>query len=547
MSEIEKRSIGGHLEYLARIGPMKDCFISNVERVTFGEFNRLVDALAKGLLKLGINKGEKVSLWMPNRLHWLLAQFAIARIGAILVPLSTRFKVLETEYILRQSDSSTLIMVDNFLNIDFINILNEIAPEAKASSPGNTKSNQLPCFRNIIVDSGRAYPGTFRFEELLQWGSGSDNDEELERAKSSVDPDDIAVIAYTSGTTGSPKGAMLTHDGISRHPFLMGQKMGLDEKDRILYTFPLYHLGGFAASVMSTMLAGACQLTTEYFDPEEAMRIIEKEKCTGLFAVHTMVQMMMEHPNFSKYDLRSLKKGLIGGAACPAKLLEEMIAKIGFKPLNSYGMTETSSMTTVTPPESTLHQIATTIGQTGDDYEIKVVDRITGEELPVGQTGELCVRGYTVMKGYYKKPEETAKVFDKDGWFHTGDIIKLDENGYLTFMGRSKDIIISGGENVDPVEVENFLSRHPKVLKAEVIGVPDKRLNEVVMAFIALKEGEKAQEDEIEAFCKGKIANFKIPKYVRFIDYQGFPTTSFGKVQKFKLREMALKELNLKE
>jgi len=534
-----KKTLGKVLEEIAGKYPNQGALIFKDQKISYRVLLEKVRELAKGFLALGIGKNDKVSIWSGNCPEWICTQLATALIGAVLVPVNTRFRTSELEYILGQSDSSTLILMDSFLNIDFAAMLREVCPEMDKAMPGRLQSARLPMLKNIIFLGDKQVPGAFSFSEIVKQG-GSTPDENLRSSMARVQPDDVIMFQYTSGTTAFPKGVMLTHDGVIRDGFCLGERQTLTAEDLLFCPLPFFHVGGAVISALSVLTHGACLAFLETYDPLESLKMVHQERCTAMNGIETHFLMMYQHPDFSRYDVSSLKKGWAIG---PAEVVRSVYQKMGLtKVLNVYGTSETSPNVTTTFVDDPLELRMAFHGLPHAETEVRIVDPSTGETLPDGREGEICVRGWNVMKGYYKKPEETAKTIDSRGWLHTGDLGLIDpKTRYLKFTGRSKDMLRVGGENVSAMEVESFLLTHPKVKQAQVIGVPDPRLTEVGMAFLELKEGMSATEEEILAFCKKKIAGFKIPRYVTFV--KEFPLTGSGKIQKFKLKEQALERL----
>jgi len=541
MMEVGVTTLAGLIDRAADEYAKSEAIVFERERLTYHELYNQSSRLAKGLLKLGIKKGDKMALWINNCPEWEYCEYAIFKVGGVMVPLNTRFKLEELAYILGQSDATTLIMTDKFLGIDFIEMIYELIPQLKNTLKGKLDVSQFPFLKNIICKSEKTYPGIFGLDEVLVSGDTVD-DKMLKERQQMIKGEDVVCIPYTSGTTGFPKGVMTTNFQYLKEVHDIAMRMGIREGDRFCTVTPFsFNFGNFFGPLMATMFGG-CVVPLAFFDPEKALEVIEKEKCTNMMGTPTIYIELLRHPKFANYDLTSLRTGVIGAAPSPVKLIEDIFEKMGIKGLvAAYGMTENSGATTVTQIGDPLEVIATTVGKPLPDVEIKIIDPESGQDIGREQQGELCTRGYIVMKGYYKMPEETAKVFSDDGWCHTGDLGVIDKEGNLKITGRLKDMFISGGTNVYPAEVENFLFKHPKIKQVSIIGVPDKKMGEVGMAFVILKKGEESTAEEIIEFCKGKIANYKIPKYVEFVE--GFPLTAIGKVQKFKLREMALDKL----
>jgi fatty-acyl-CoA synthase len=466
-------------------------------------------------------------------------------VGAAMIPINTRYKISEVDYILNQSESKALLMADNFLNIDYIEMIYSLCPELKRAVASSGACKHLPNLKHVICLSDKRYPGIRSFQEVLQAGQEMEDKVLLQR-QSSVEVTDNVVIVYTSGTTGRPKGAVHSHM-ILKNEYTITRWQGIKEKDRYLAYLPFFHVAGGFSAIFPCLLAGACLILMDHFDAEEALRLIQDEKCTVVSGIPTHFIMMAEHPNFAKYDVSTARAGWVGGSQVTKEVAMSIRDKIGMKDMVVvYGMTETTSVTTFTKVGDTIEHITQTDGiPISDDFEVRIVDPNTGKETPSGEEGEVWVRGHIVMKGYYKMPEETSLAIDKEGWFHTGDLAKRFPDGYIKITGRLKDMFIVGGENAYPAEIEAFLQGHPKIKQVYVAGVPDHRLGEVGMAFVELKEGEDATENEIIEYCRGRIANYKIPRYVKFMTE--FPLTPSGKIKKYVLVEEAIKTLNLKE
>ncbi|MFH1350967.1 MAG: AMP-binding protein [Pseudomonadota bacterium] len=518
-----------------------EAIVYNDKRMNYQQMHSLSESLAKGFLKLGISKGDKVAIWMPNCPEWEICEFAIFKVGGIMVPLNTRFKIDEMDYILNQSDATTLIMVDEFLGIDFMDMLSRMIPQHKHVPKGNVLTSKFPYLKNIICKSDKTYQGIFGFQEILDSGRTLE-DRVLAERQGMITGEDVASIPYTSGTTGFPKGVMTTHYQILKQISDSSERLTIREGDRFCTTTPFsYNFGNYFGPYMAIMFGG-CVVALDSFDPEKVLEAIEREKCTNILGTPTIYIELLKHSSFQKHNLSSLRTGLIGAAPSPVQLIEEIIERMGITGLVAgYGMTENSGGTALTQSGDPPEVIATTVGKPLPDVEIKIVDPETNQDLGREREGELCTRGYLIMKGYYRMPEETSKIMDDKGWFHTGDLGTITREGNLRITGRLKDMFISGGTNVSPSEIENFIYKHPKVKQVSVVGVPDERMGEVGMAFIILKNGEKSQPEEIIEFCKGKIANYKIPKYIEFLDE--LPLNAVGKVQKFKLREYGTKKI----
>ena len=530
--------------------PKKEAFVFEDKRVNWEQCQSHVNRLAKGLLKLGVKKGEVVAIWMTNNLEWVYSDLAILKIGAVIGAINTRFKSDELSYSLRKSDVTTLIMKDTFLGgkINALGMIEELIPELATCKPGELNSEKFPMLRRVICVGEKRAKGMYSLDEVMELGSDPLLDEQLAKAEASVSPDDIFNHMYTSGTTGLPKVVLNTHRCWLRLNIYEGECIGVEEDDRMLS--PLPFAGGMGiSSITFSVVYGITHFITEAFDPEETLKLIERERLTiSHFMVPSQARMLLDHPNLNKYNLSSLKRIMLGGEPSPPDIIETWYKRGMERVFNYYGLIETHGSVTCVRPGDSLEQQNTTVGHLYPWVSIKIIDPKTGKELPAGQDGEICLKGLRpgieISKGYYKMPEETAKLIDKEGWVHTGDLGHIREkDGYLKLSGRIKDMIIVGGYNVYPAEVEALILKHSKVKEVSVVGVPDRRLSEVPMAFVKLWEGESATEAEIINFCKERITNTKVPRYVKFVTE--FPMTLQAKVQKFKLREQAIKELGL--
>jgi fatty-acyl-CoA synthase len=547
MSQQIEMTVGRLLDHIAGKFPDHEAlvYVERGLRYTYSQFNERCRQVAKGLLRLGIKKGDHLSIWAYNVPEWVVLQFASAKIGAVLVTVNTSYKSAELEYILKQSDSNTLFLVQGFKDTDYVQTLAEVVPELAGSKPGEINSARLPCLKNVVFLGGGTPSGMISFESIVELGKGV-SDAELAAVEAGLSPYDVINMQYTSGTTGFPKGVMLTHHNVVNNGFNIGECMRFTENDRLCIPVPFFHCFGCVLGVMACVTHGTTMVPVEIFDPLKVLHAIEKERCTAVHGVPTMFIAELEHPEFARFDLTSLRTGIMAGSNCPIEVMRRVIRDMHAGEITiAYGQTESSPVITQTRTEDPLELKVSTVGRVLPNVELKIVDIETGAELPPGKQGELCTRGYLVMKGYYKMPEETAKAIDAEGWLHTGDLAVMDENGYCKITGRIKNMIIRGGENIYPREIEEFLYTHPKISDIQVYGVPDRKYGEQVMAAIVLKKGAEMTEEEVREYCRGKIANYKIPRYVRFVDC--YPMTASGKIQKFKLREMAIRELQLDE
>jgi fatty-acyl-CoA synthase len=540
-------TVGGLLDLMAERFPDNDAlvYVERQLRYSYREFNEVCRQVAKGLLQMGIGKGDHVSIWANNVPEWVILQFATAKIGAILVTINTSYQSAELEYILKQSDSNALFLVKNFKNTDYMATLYRVAPELRDAQPGTLNCENLACLRNVVFIGEETPAGTLNFQELFHLAEQV-SDVELAVVEQSLSPHEVINMQYTSGTTGFPKGVMLTHFNVVNNGFNIGECMRFTEKDRLCIPVPFFHCFGCVLGVMACVTHGSTMVPIETFNPLVVLQAIEQERCTAVHGVPTMFIAELEHPDFDKYDLTSLRSGIMAGSPCPIEVMKRVIRDMHAAEITiAYGQTESSPVITQTRTDDPIELRVATVGRALPDVDVKIVDIETGAALPPGKQGELCTRGYLVMKGYYKMPEETAKVIDADGWLHTGDLAVMDEHGYCKITGRIKNMIIRGGENIYPREIEEFLYTHPNVSDVQVYGVPDRKYGEQVMAAIVLKKGVTMAEDEVREFCRGRIANYKIPYYVKFVD--SYPMTASGKIQKFKLREMAIRELQLED
>jgi fatty-acyl-CoA synthase len=533
-------TLGNILEKWAFETPDKDFIVypDRNLRFSYKQFNERVDRLAKGLLFIGIKPGDKVGVWAKNVPDWTTLMFATAKIGAVLVTVNTNYKLAELEYILKNADINSLFIVDGYRDSDYVKMVFELVPELKSQPRGKLKSEKFPQLKNVGFIGQQKHRGMYNTDELMLLGSHID-DLELESVKLGLNCHDVVNMQYTSGTTGFPKGVMLSHHNILNNGFATGECMKYTEDDRLLICVPLFHCFGCVLAVCAIVTHGATMVFTEDFDPLLVLASVQKERCTALYGVPTMFIAELNHPMFDMFDLSSLRTGIMAGALCPIETMRQVMDKMNMKDIIIvYGLTESSPGMTATRTHNSVEVRATTVGFEFPNVEVKIVDPETGEECKPGEQGEICCRGYNVMKGYYNNPDETAKVIDKEGWLHSGDLAVKTEEGFYKITGRIKDMIVRGGENIYPREIENYLYRLPQIEAVEVAGVPSQKYGEAVGAFIKLKKGETLSEEEIVDFCRGNIARFKIPKYIFFVDE--FPMTASGKIQKYKLSEMSV-------
>ncbi|WP_102265098.1 AMP-binding protein [Mesobacillus jeotgali] len=507
-------------------------------RMNYKEFNMLCRKAARGLMSLGVKKGEHIAAWSSNTPEWVVSQFATGKMGAVLVTVNTNYRTAELEYLLKQSDSTTIILMEQFKDASYIDMVYEIVPELKTSEPGKLESSTLPYLKNVIVMGEKRFPGTYSWQDILDMADDV-TEEELDEQMATLKQSEVINMQYTSGTTGFPKGVMLTHSNIVNNAYNVASAMKLTDQDRLCIPVPFFHCFGCVMGTLACATVGATMVPVQEFSPKAVLETVEKEKCTALHGVPTMFIAELNDPEFEKYDLSSLRTGIMAGSNCPIEVMKAVNEKMGATEITiAYGQTEASPVITQTRTNDPLELRVETVGKALPEVKVKIVKPGTMEEVPRGVQGELCTRGYHVMDGYYKNPDATREAIDSEGWLHTGDLAVMDENGYCRVTGRLKDMIIRGGENIYPREIEEFLYKHPKVLDVQVVGIPDSVYGEEVMAWIILKDGESATAEEIKEYCKGKISKHKIPRYIEFTE--SYPMTASGKIQKFKLREQAM-------
>ncbi|MCC5968988.1 MAG: AMP-binding protein [Pararhodobacter sp.] len=522
-------------ETVARYGPRDAAvFSAQGERLSWYDLDRRVDALAAGFLALGLGKGDRVGIWSPNRVEWLLTQFATARIGAILVNINPAYQRAELEFALRKVGCAALVMAERFKSSEYLQMLRELAPELEQATPGRLTSARLPSLRAVVVMSKDPGPGAYSFDELARLG-GPAQQLRLEAVDATLSPDDAINIQFTSGTTGAPKGATLTHYNIVNNARFVADRIRLTEADRLCVPVPLYHCFGMVMGVLGCVSKGAAMVFPgEGFEAQATLDTVAAERCTGLYGVPTMFTAMLEAQAAQPRDLGMLRTGIMAGAPCPIQVMEDVNNRMNMSEVTiCYGMTETSPVSFQSFVDDTVEDRCATVGRIHPHLEVRIIGP-DGAILPVGESGELCTRGYSVMKGYWGEPKLTAEAI-RDGWMHTGDLATLDEAGFCRIVGRVKDMIIRGGENIYPREIEEFLYRHPKVAQAQVFGIPDNKLGEVVCAWVVAAPGAVPTEEEIRAYCSGQIAHFKIPKHILVVPE--LPVTVTGKPQKFVMRD----------
>ncbi len=539
-------TIGDMFDRTAAKYPDNDALIARHQnlRLTYRQLQVEVNRFARGLMKLGLEKGLRIGIWSPNNSEWVVTQFATSKIGAILVNINPAYRLSELEYALRQSGCTAVVISPQFKTSNYTEMVNKLCPELKDAQPGQLQAAKFPELRAVIRLGQERAPGMYSWNDIMNMAEGV-SEEELAARQQDQEFDDPINIQYTSGTTGFPKGATLTHHNILNNGYFVAELQNITHEDRICIPVPLYHCFGMVMGNLGCITHGATMVyPTEAFEPLAVLQAVQEEKCTSLYGVPTMFIAELDHPDFSKFDLSSLRTGVMAGSPCPVEVMKKVQSLMNMKDVEiCYGMTETSPVSTQTKIGTPLEKQVSTVGQVAPHVEVKIVDPSTGKVVPIGQTGELCTRGYSVMPGYWNNPDATRGAIDEAHWMHTGDLATMDDEGYVNIVGRIKDMIIRGGENVYPREVEEFLYQHPKISDVQVIGVPDQKYGEEIMAWVKLKPGETATEDELKAFCKGQIAHFKVPRYFKFTD--NFPMTVTGKIQKFLMRQQSVQELGL--
>ncbi|REB07823.1 AMP-binding protein [Sporosarcina sp. BI001-red] len=537
--ELMNKTVGEVLSEQAIRFPENEAYVypERVLRKTYAEFDKETDQLAKAFMGMGIQKGENVAIWSDNKPQWLLSQFATGKMGAVLVTVNTNYQATELKYLMQQSEATTLILDEGFKTTSYLEILRSICPSQQECDGGHINCPTLPNLKRVILMTEKSEAGIYKWSEFLKHAEMV-LDEELEKRKRSLSPDDVINIQYTSGTTGFPKGVMLTHNNVVNNGNMIGETMNLSSEDRLCIPVPFFHCFGCVLGTLAAVTHATTMVIVEQFEAARVLRAVQDEKCTALHGVPTMFIAELNHPDFKSFDTSKLRTGIMAGSTCPIEVMKQVIEVMGADEITiCYGLTEASPVISQTKTDDPLEKRVSTVGKPHPHVEVKIIDPATGQELPIGESGELCTRGYHVMKGYYNNPDATREAIDEEGWLHTGDIARLDDDGYLDITGRMKDMVIRGGENIYPREVEEFLYTYPGVSDVQVVGVPDERYGEELMAWVIPKDGVELDEKEIRAFCKGAISHHKIPRYIEFTD--AYPMTASGKIQKYKLREMS--------
>lgn len=513
---------------------------------SYAEFDRLVSSAARGFMSLGIEKGDHVAIWATNWPQWVITQFATARIGAVMVNINPAYRSNELEYVLKQSNAKLLVTIDQFKSSNYLGMIGDLVPELPGSEPGRIESAKFPRLKTIVILSPSGLPGMLPWSDLLIRGE-SVPEQNLAARSASLAATDPINMQYTSGTTGFPKGALLSHRNLLLNAFYSGQCQLLTAQDRVCIPVPFYHCFGCVLGTLACVVHGAAMvIPADYFEPGKTLDAVERYQATALYGVPTMFIAQLEHPSYAERTLSSLRTGIMAGSPCPIELMKRVTGEMGVRDLTiAYGLTEFSPVITQTRTNDPIEKRVETVGKPLPGVEVRIIDPATGADAPPNQPGELCARGHGTMIGYYNMPEATAKAIDRDSWLHTGDLSVRTDDGYFKITGRIKDLIIRGGENIYPREIEEFLYTHPKVEDVQVIGVPDAKYGEEVAAWIRLKSGESATDEEIRQFCRARIAHYKVPRYIKFVT--NYPMTVTGKIQKFKMRELMVEELGLEQ
>jgi len=535
-------TIGACLDRIAARFPDNEALVIPHQdiRWTYAEYHVQITALAAGLLKLGISPGDRVGIWAPNRVEWCLTQFATAKIGAIMVCINPAYRLYELEYALNKVACQTIICADHFKTSRYLEMLQTLAPELADCAPGNLSAEKLPDLKTVIRMGSETTPGMLNFDDVRSMGGDAEYTQ-MDVINEQLQPDDAINIQFTSGTTGSPKGATLSHFNILNNGAQVAASMHLTSDDRLCIPVPLYHCFGMVMGNLTCLSHAACAVFPgEGFDPTSVLAAVSNERCTGLHGVPTMFVAETDLPNMDDYDLTSLRTGVMAGAPCPIELMHKVIEKLNMRDIViMYGQTETSPVNHMTDIDSPLEKRCGTVGRVGPYQEIKIIDE-QGRVVPLKQKGELCCRGYSVMQGYWNDDARTQETIDDAGWLHSGDLAEMDEEGYVQIVGRIKDMIIRGGENIYPREIEEFLYTHPDIIEAQVFGVPDERYGEIVAAWVQLRDKALMSDEDLKAFCHNQITHFKVPSLIQFVDE--FPMTVTGKIQKYKMRDAVIAE-----
>ena len=547
--EIDGLTIGGLLDLVAERRPEDDALVypDRGLRYSYSEFKDVVEDCARGLMALGLQKGDHVAVWGQNVPEWVTLQFATGKVGAVLVTINPAYRANELKYVLEQSDSAALFLTRGVKDADFVEILQGAVPELAETKDGELHVEELPYLKNVVLmgDEPPEQTPIVSFGEFVERGQEISGDE-LHDRQAALEAGDVINMQYTSGTTGFPKGVQLTHSNIVKNAFYIGECMELGPEDRVCIPVPFFHCFGCVLGTLNTVTHEGTMVPVESFDPEMVLQAVHEERCTALLGVPTMFIAELDHPDFEEYDTSALRTGIMAGSPCPIEVMKNVVNVMGADEITiAYGQTESSPVITQTRTDDPIELRVSSVGRMLPDVEVRIVDVDSGEDCEPGEQGELWTRGYLVMKGYYKMEDKTREVIDEDGWLHTGDLAVMDENGYDKIAGRAKDMIVRGGENIYPREIEEFLYTHPDVSDVQVYGVPDEKYGEQVAAAVQLKEDAEATAEDIQEFCRENIARFKVPAYVDFVEE--YPMTASGKIQKYKLREDSVERHGLEE
>jgi fatty-acyl-CoA synthase len=545
--DIEGLTVGGLLDLVAERRPEDDAlvYVDRDLRYSYAEFKEVAERCARALMALGLEKGDHVAVWGQNVPEWVTLQFATGKMGAVLVTVNPAYKANELKYVLEQSDAAALFLTRGVKGADFVEILQEAVPNLTDAGDGELSVEGLPHLKHIVLigEDAEDSPGIMGYKEFFK-GAEKVSEEELRERQGSLDADEVINMQYTSGTTGFPKGVQLTHANIVKNAFYIGECMELGPEDRVCIPVPFFHCFGCVLGTLNTVTHEGTMVPVEQFDAEEVLKAVHEERCTALLGVPTMFIAELEHENYGEYDTSSLRTGIMAGSPCPIEVMKQVVNDMGADEITiAYGQTESSPVITQTRTDDPIERRVSTVGRKLPDVEVKLVDVDTGEEVGTGEQGDLCTRGYHVMKGYYKMPDKTAEVIDEDGWLHTGDLATMDEDGYFTITGRADDMIIRGGENIYPREIEECLYTHPGISDVQVYGVPDEKYGEKVAAAVIKKKDASLTDEDVKEYCRENIAHYKVPEYVDFVEE--YPMTASGKIQKYKLREAAVERYNL--
>jgi len=547
--DVEGLAVGGLLDLVAERRPEDDAlaYPDRGLRYTYWEFKEVVEECARALMALGLEKGDHVAVWGQNVPEWVILQFATGKVGAVLVTVNPAYRASELKYILDQSDSAALFLTGGVKGADFVEILGQAVPELAGAAGGELSVAELPHLRHVVLmgEGPRGGLPIAGFDEFLA-RAAEVSPEELKERQDSLDSDEVINLQYTSGTTGFPKGVQLTHANIVKNAFYIGECMELGPEDRVCIPVPFFHCFGCVLGTLNTVTHEGTMVPVESFDAEEVLQAVHTERCTAVLGVPTMFIAELEHPDFEEYDTSSLRTGIMAGSPCPMEVMKQVVDIMGASEITiAYGQTESSPVITQTRTEDPLELRVSTVGRALPETEVRIVGVDGGEDCGPGEQGELLTRGYLVMRGYYKMEDKTAEVIDDDGWLHTGDLAVMDENGYVRITGRAKDMVIRGGENVYPREIEEFLFTHPDISDVQVYGVPDEKYGEQVAAAVKKRPDSDLTEEDVKEFCRQNIARYKVPFYVDFVEE--YPMTASGKIQKYKLREAAVERYGLQE